>query len=808
MSIDPEIGGPSAEDRQQIYAQMQLSAQNISQIENMISESGVRPVARAALTNVRVRHNSIKNGKSRVVESHTCELVFAYELELDPDVIGYYVQVPCRRVRRTTQYGRQHISTAHIDFLVFRSGGIELVECKQQSWLEKQLGVPDSRWSRTASAWSYPPYADWAAQHGLAFSVWAPPDPAGVYLQNLEACYAVSGDSLDSYEKTAVAKVAAVIRKHPASIETLAADVHGFNERLALWMLANSIAFGPWRSTPVHLGDRFQFYGNPAQAKQVDEALLHSFARDCAQPEVVDPLLSASATDLARARERLARLELIEAGQLAPTRRMLQLARQVRKAVTSGQSPLSACLTRYAQSGNRTPRLLPEHEQAIDTVIAKYWNTGKARRPQDLLYVFEKECQRLGIEPCGRSRLDARRRSENPRRHALATGGFRAYHAVRSSTDPRSRSLTPIGYGQVLHIDSSDLDVRCAPDLMRFFPAAKAKFYIGMDAATGDTMAHALIFGPARTDGLALLMREYVKRHSFLPKMIHVDRGPENTSHWIEEFCEGRISLRHSPTAASAWNGIAENAIKQVNDQVAHRMVGSTAPDQKGRKVDGKFKSRSNARTSFTAILEHFIAFAYQDMPSTPRAGGQTPIEKRDEAVAAYGVIGTPCEWNDDFLIQTSIRVPQRGKPNAQRGIRTADGWFVSDELLAALRTAKTDQVRSDCCYPDVLYVQIGGCWIKAFHNRVQSAALLSDSERLFRLLSAPTQRAESRRRKDDISRVRHSRYQLAEVAHPATHHLAPEPPSKSEAYVAAQETDAVAPEARELLPFDEREDY
>ncbi len=809
MTTDPDIGGPSFEDRQLVYARMGLSEQGRRHIENMVLESGRRDVARAALTNVRVRHNSVKNGMSRVVESHTCELVCAYELELDPNVIGYYTQVPCRRVQRTTQHGGNHFSTAHLDFLVFRHGGVELIECKQESWLEKKGAAPGSLWIKNGSGWTHPPYADWATKHGLEFSVWVGPNPPGIYLQNLEACNAMLGTPLDGYEKETVDRALARIRSRPTTIEDLGEDIPGVDERLALWMMANAVAFGPWKSTAVNLTDRFFLYADSAQARLVDSTLLQSVVHANAQLNIQDPILAASAKDLAKARERLARLELIESGELPPSVRMTQLALRVSKAVANGQSPLSVCLTRYSKSGNRAPRLLPDQEQAIETVIAQHWNKGRVRRAKDLFHVFEKECERLGVEPSGRSRLDARRRSENPLRHALATGGFRAYHAVRPSTDPRSRSLVPLGYGQVLHIDSSDLDVRCAPDLIKLFPAAKAKFYIGLDGATGDTMAHALIFGPARTDGLALLMRECVRRNGILPRMIHVDRGPENTSRWIEEFCEGQIGIRHSPTAGSAWNGIAENAIKQVNDQVAHLMIGSTAPDQKGRKVDGRFKSDKNARTAFTTVLDRFIEFAYGHLPNTPRADGQTPTEKKMEAIATYGVMGVPCEWNDDFLIRTSVRVLCKGKPSAQRGIRTADGYFCSHELQVVLRSHLPEQTRSDCCRPDVLYVRIAGSWLKAFHSRVQSMAMLTDAERLFEMLWTPIGRTGSRRRREDLSRIRHTRLKLAEIAGPATSHLAPsqQPIAEVPSEPSFERSLNVDPEEL-LLPFDEREDY
>jgi len=355
-------------------------------------------------------------------------------------------------------------------------------------------------------------------------------------------------------------------------------------------------------------------------------------------------------------------------------------------------------------------------------------------------------------------------------------------------------------------VDSSDLDVRCAPNLIHCFPASKAKFYIGIDGATGYPMAHALVFGSARTDALALLMREYVKRQGFLPKLIHLDRGPENTSRWLQDFCHGEISLRFSPTAGSAWNGIAENAIKQVNEQVAQRFPGSTRPDQMGRKVDGRFKSRNNARTDFVRVHEEFLKFVYHDLPMTPGPDDTTPAEKRVEALAAYGAVGTPCEWDDGFLIRTAIKVETKKRIDRQRGVRTADGWFTSDELLQELRTEDASEVRSDCCDPSVIYVKVRGSWFKAFHNKVQSDALLSDQERLFHLLWAPSLRSKSAKRKEEVARARHSRRVQAQAARPATEHLAPVPmPGSDERLNIEPVPPAIA---QDIVPFDEREDY
>lgn len=269
----------------------------------------------------------------------------------------------------------------------------------------------------------------------------------------------------------------------------------------------------------------------------------------------------------------------------------------------------------------------------------------------------------------------------------------------------------------------------------------------------------------ARTDGLAILLREYVRRHSCLPQFIHVDRGPENRSWWIEVLAEGYLSLRWSPTAGSAWNGIAENVIKQVNFQVAHQLIGSTEPDQRGRKVDGRFKSYKNAKTSFEVVEKQLLAFIYVDLPNTPGADGLSPLERKEEALVALGDFGIPCELNEDFLLRTSINVDIKKSVDPKRGVRIEEGFFTSDELIHALRFHKAEELRSDCEDPTILRVRIGGRWIKAFHSRVQSMALLPHSEKLFDLMYAPIRRSEARGRKENIARIRHNRLELANFA-------------------------------------------
>ncbi|MFX7507369.1 hypothetical protein ABTJ37_23925, partial [Acinetobacter baumannii] len=64
MSTDAQSGGLSFEDRHRFYTRIKASELSIRQIESMVTGSGTKTVGKAALRNVRVRHNSIKNGSA------------------------------------------------------------------------------------------------------------------------------------------------------------------------------------------------------------------------------------------------------------------------------------------------------------------------------------------------------------------------------------------------------------------------------------------------------------------------------------------------------------------------------------------------------------------------------------------------------------------------------------------------------------------------------------------------------------------------------------------------------------------------
>ena len=684
---EQRLGGLREYERHETYDCAGYNPFQITQLEWMVADSGTRDVGKGALRNVKVQFASAKCGAIRTLESHTCERLFAYELELDDAVKGYYAQVPCRHVVRTNERGAKHVSNATLDFLVFYQDRVELVECKTESWLLDNQHRGE--WEKLSSGWTCRPYERWANERGFSLRVWTPPDPLANYLRNLEAVYATKRLPLEPYELRIAERSLALLAARPYSLEELADAVPGFRERIALVLLANHRCYGLVTSTPITLPQHFYLYSTWEQARQVDALAFEALVKATSQPVIEDQIGRATTTDYNFARERLARLGRIESGVEKPTVRMRRLASDVKKAVSEGRSPLSACLTNYAKSGNRQARLDATQRQCLEWVIRVQWNRGKVGTLKNLWFELEKVCNLHGAATPSIETLYRYVQQEDATKRALATGGMRAYQAVRPISDPTMRSGKAIGFGHTLHIDSSQFDSRCEPCVEIDFCGDKPWFYLGIDEAAELPMAHSLYFGRACTNGFALLLRDFVRRHGFLPSVIVVDRGPENRSLWLKAFClEKGITLLWVPTGGSRYNGQAECAIKQVNINVAHDLPGSTEPDMKGRKVDGKFKSRKTAKLAFVTICKAFEEYLYGDLPNTPGDGDHTPIERRDEAVGRFGVMGTPQQFDDDFQIRTSIPIDFEGKATEKRGIRTGRGIFTSDDLRVLLRTS------------------------------------------------------------------------------------------------------------------------
>lgn len=744
-----------------------------SAICDLREASPARKTGRNALHSLTTRLCSAKNDDVRLVESESCEHLFALELELDPEVLGYCCQTPCRGVDRLSASGRRISSPITLDFLVFKRSGVELVECKHLARLQREASKHPHEWREVDGVFKRESLEIWAQQRSIRYWNWMPPEPFGIYFRNLELLYAFSRKKHSgALDPAIIIRLKTLLNRGPLSVAEIPSVLPNVSMPDVYTALAKRHLHGPLKSASLEDPENFMLFTDELRASSHDNECFARIQENLTPVSPTKRSILASAVDYNRGKVRLERIRRMLSGEEPRTKRLKPLCDAVSNATLSGKDPLDLCVTRFADCGNRSDRFSPLVERIIWHVINKYWRSGKTTVKKQIQVRVARIARRLKEARPSYKAVAIRINTLRPEEVDLRSGGKRRYHARKAPTDPRSRTLKPVAPQLCYCIDSSKFDNRTAASIAGKLLFAPPTLYVACDLHEERPVGHALIFGSARTDGLAILTRDYTKRFGVKPHRILVDRGSENRSKWHCGFCaDNGISLTLNSTANPRSNSLAENTIKRVNSQLAHSLVGSTLPDQAGRRVDSKFKSYATARMQFQQIVLEVEKYLYGDIAETPTNDGGTPNERHEIAMWKYGSIGIKADFDDDLLVATSVPVA-KFTFEYNKGIRLIEGTYSSTELITAGHREYPQEARLDCVDPSKIYVKFPSGWVTAFHQRAQVFASQSPIDRLFHLLFSASLRSDARRTSFDVSMNRQSRLDLATAASPATKHL------------------------------------
>jgi putative transposase len=743
----------------------------IREIEEMRRNSPARRPSQRGLKNTIVDFFSVTNQRRWKLESYTSEFLYALHLEVFGGCDEYYTQVQPKNVVRN---GRTNSITA--DFMVFDQDGIRLVECKPRSSLERLAASKPDEWVNHDGRWTRPPLDAWAGERGMSYTVWSPPEPHGVYQTNLLALYGViSATGGKEAEAPCVLRLYRSLRNAPLTIGAALALIRGLSGSHVLAALAKGYLFGPLRSVPIDEADRFTLFAVKSQASDCDDQLLSQLQGYVSQPDVTSRLLLASPTDYSGAQRRLARVNQILAGELPSTRRYNGLVRAVIQARADGKSDLEACLTNYANSGRRTGQLTADQESEIRTAIARYRRDPLIRNVLQGHDHLVAACNRKGIRAPSRTTFNARLRQSSDLKRAYTEGGYRGYHAAECASDPGDRTLRCSVPGLMAHIDSTKFDLRCSPDFLAALGFDCPTLYVAMDSATSVPLGYAVLFGPACRNALAVLIRDVFHRQAWLPRYWIADGGSEYTGAWFEGLCSFLGATRIQPPPGSPRrNSMAENALGRINAELAHRFLGSTAPDKKGRSVTSRQKSYATACHWYSTISEHLERYLFEEVPNTPLMSMRcSSRERSDELAGLYGNAGVVrVEKMDEFLIATSVPLERHVTPDPLRGIRYLQRTYSSTELMALLRFQKPIDIRLDCVDPHRMYIQFSSKWVLATTAQSLRTGGRNSATKLFESLMDSRLRSDAAERRDQLRRERAERIAEANLAAKTTDHL------------------------------------
>lgn len=743
----------------------------IREIEEMRVNSPARNPSQRGLKNTIVDFFSVTNQRQWMLESYTGEFLYALYLEVLGNCEEYYTQVQPKNIVRQ---GRT--SSITVDFMVFDKAGIHLVECKPRSrLLELGTAKPDE-WICHEGRWTRPPVDLWAKERGLSYSVWSPPEPHGVYQANLLALYAVLPTAaIQEADAECVRRLRKVLQRAPLCIRAALNHIPGLSGVHVLAALAKGYIYGTLQSVPIDEADRFMLFAMRVQAAECDEQLLSQLKANVTQPSVDSKLLLASPTDYNNAQRRLAKVDQILDGSARPTRRYAPLVREVSQARANGHSDLEVCLTRYANSGRRIGQLTSDQEQEMERAIARYTRDPLIRtkvQAHDHLVIA---CNQKGIRPPSRPTFCDRLNQSNDLKRAYTIGGYRGFHAAECASDPGDRTLRCSVPGLMVHIDSTKFDMRLSPDLLARLGFDCPTLYVAMDSATGKALGYAVLFGPACRNALAVLVRDVLHRQGSLPRYWIADGGSEYTGRWFAALCAFLGATRiQPPPGAPRRNSLAENALGRINAELAHRFLGSTLPDQKGRSVTSHQKSYATACHRYATILEHLERYLFEDMPETPLLSTRFSAQERcDELTGLYGTSGrVKVESLASFLIATSVPLDRDVTADSRRGIRYLQRTYASTELMELLRFQKPTEMRLDCVDPHRMYIRFPSKWVLAITAQSLRASGRDTVTKLFESLMDKSLRSDAAERRDQRRRSRAESIAEANLAARSAGHL------------------------------------
>ena len=250
------------------------------------------PVSRVRATprSVAVHVPSAKMGRVIQAASRTVEFAFVHYCEYDPEVLLYADQPLTVPIRIVDSLNRSRSVSYTCDYLVLRSDGVYVYECKPLDWLHAQSQKPNSRYvyDPSASAWRHPAAEEAFRPYGFSHRVFHSGDVDSLWLRNVRYL----ADFLSADPPAGVDEALTALRRAKSLTFSDACRVPGTSRESWYWLIASGAAAFDLERDPLDRPDLLAI----ASVHHAHAAMLcHRCALDSRADAGVVPSLSHSA---------------------------------------------------------------------------------------------------------------------------------------------------------------------------------------------------------------------------------------------------------------------------------------------------------------------------------------------------------------------------------------------------------------------------------------------------------------------------------------------------------------------------------
>jgi putative transposase len=807
---------------------LRLSAEARAYLWAAIDEGPSRRV-QGRMGNVVVGHFSKKMGIRLLVESRRGEHAQAILLERDPDVLAYFAQPPASELVLEDESGRPQTTTRYTpDFLVVRTDGIAIIEMRDLNRLfERHHKNPHQFYPDTDGRWHFRAAEKRFTALGFQYVLRANSELPRCLVENTrfledyvsEACPPLTDDQVLLVQR-------AVSDRRVASFQDLLSA--GCEADLLFKAVADGVVYvdlatdrlaatsdlvictdatthaahrmvqadKPEPPLPIpgtvwlRPGSQLRYSGGSYTVLLTNErdvllrdsmgqqstmgldALMQAHKVGLVETDGIlneqskTSIADLSSDELQRAMKRL------EALRNGDTREFSERSLSRFRQRTAGKNELEALLAlvdHQRLKGNKTPRISETNLELIEKVIEEHYNTPENRLKTKTYDLYSARCEETKEPHGGFVRpvsYPTFCKYVDEFKSTKARRGRRA--AYQEGTIGQTLEFEFPVHGvrphEICYIDHTTANIALiSPHGNQM---GKPTLTVGVDGNTAKPRALILTFDPPSAWTVLMVLRDYVRRHKRLPRVIAVDNGADFHSHALDFFCRlYGIEIRYRSPGEPRGGAMIERLLGATEDEVLSSLVGNT----RLMKTDTRLVTKSvdpfrRAEWTLPGLYKAMEEYLFVERPNRPHpALGCTPNEFEQRRLQETGqreFLGV--QFDENLMLLTSPHPRVRfHKVDPQRGVWTNGMWYQAP-ALRTLRKSTRVEVRIEPWNASVVYVHVGTRWVAAIGN--SSRWLVRRTQRELELaLRAEKRKANADAHRAAVSkRARHGRIWVA----------------------------------------------
>jgi len=371
--------------------------------------------------------------------------------------------------------------------------------------------------------------------------------------------------------------------------------------------------------------------------------------------------------------------------------------------------------------GNRNPKLMPKNLELVEAAVLEFYNAPRQTTKKGAYAAYLEKC------------IDAKEESGQ----AVVTASYATFCRYCTKLKDVGKRLgkraayqqTPIAAAlsnqfpvhgvrphEVCYVDHTIANIATvAPDGT---PLGKPTLTVAVDGHTTQPRAMYLSYDKPSTHAVLMIIRDYVRRHSCLPRVLVVDNGAEFHSHELKDLCRLlAIDLRYRPPAMPRGGAMVERLLGAIEEEVLAMMEGNT----RMLKTDARLVTKSvdpfrRAEWTLPAVYGAIEKYLFEIRPNRkhPALGVEPNVFEKRRLAETGAREHRHYTLSDELKILTSPHARRRFHVlDRVRGIWVNGLWYRHPQLWDAKLKEKLE-VRIEPWDARVIYVRVKNAWVKA----------------------------------------------------------------------------------------------